>query len=400
MDDYLPRRLLQVLPILFVLGLAAGPASLSPASEPGDPAGPLACTAFVLHHGSEVRVGKNLDWPVGLGAVLLNPRGLRKTAWVRGGEVPAAWDSRYASLTFNQLGREFPLGGMNEAGLVVEEISYGPTRYPERDGRVVVNELQWIQYQLDRHATVAAVVADTSVRIAPFLFGIHYLVADAAGDAAVIEFLDGDRIVYAGEALPVAVLANDTYRSLVRYLGFHAGFGGDRVVGRGPESPERFVRAVMAVRRLEAAAKERSGGDLAARSASFDSAFAILDDVAQEDTQWSIVYDPVGLEVRWRTRGDRRLRSARLEALAGDCGGAVVGARIEGDPGPDAWSAWSGARNDQLVEAVFLALARDGVAAVPPTDVQRAMAEHPRGMRCALPREEQPEDERGAKLPL
>lgn len=29
------------------------------------------------------------------------------------------WTSRYASVTFNQWGREFPMDGMNEAGLVV-----------------------------------------------------------------------------------------------------------------------------------------------------------------------------------------------------------------------------------------------------------------------------------------
>ena len=92
----------------------------------------LSCTAFMLRADSKVVTGKNLDWPVGLGSVLLNPVGLSKTAWVSPPDKPAAWVSRYSSVTFNQFGQEFPLGGMNDAGLVVEELSYWPARYPAR----------------------------------------------------------------------------------------------------------------------------------------------------------------------------------------------------------------------------------------------------------------------------
>lgn len=334
----------------------------------------VGCTAFVLRHGGRVLVGKNLDWFLGDGVVLANPRGVKKEGCVADGEAPASWVSRHASLTFNQLGREFPLGGMNEAGLVVEELSYGPARYPPADGRPALSELQWIQYQLDTHATVGDVVADTTVRVSALLFGLHYLVADAAGDVAVIEFLDGDRVVHVGSGLPVEVLANDTYGNLLRYLGLHVGFGGDRVVGLGPESPERFVRAATAVRRLEG--RGRSG-------VTFDSAFTVLDDVAQEDTQWSIVYDPVRLEVRYRSRANPWIRSVDVGQFPGDCADAPPGLPIHEAAAPgQTWGPWDGERNTLLVNGVFDALAR--VLDEPPsTRVRAAMAAHAATLTCA-----------------
>jgi penicillin V acylase-like amidase (Ntn superfamily) len=97
----------------------------------------------------------------------------------------------YGSVTFNQCGREFPHGGMNEAGLVVELMWFDGTRYPPRDGRQAVSELSWIQYMLDTCATTAEVVDMAArVRIAGSV-PIHFLVADRSGASASIEFIDG-----------------------------------------------------------------------------------------------------------------------------------------------------------------------------------------------------------------
>ena len=67
---------------------------------------------------------------------------------------PFTWTSRFGSLTFNQYGREFPSGGINEKGLVVELMWLDDTRYPAPDGRGELPTLQWIQYQLDTAANV------------------------------------------------------------------------------------------------------------------------------------------------------------------------------------------------------------------------------------------------------
>ena len=57
-----------------------------------------------------------------------------------------AWTSKYGSATFNQYGREFPMGGMNEAGLVVESMMLFETEYPLPDTRSGIDPTQWIQY--------------------------------------------------------------------------------------------------------------------------------------------------------------------------------------------------------------------------------------------------------------
>lgn len=107
------------------------------------------------------------------------------------------------------------MGGMNEAGLVVEAMALSDARYPKPDHRPYVgNAMQWRQYLLDTCATVTEVIAaDNKVRIshkAPGL-GIHVLVLDKNGGAAVIEFLNGQMKVHTGDELPVAVSTNDTY---------------------------------------------------------------------------------------------------------------------------------------------------------------------------------------------
>src|SRR5215831_2572293 len=107
-----------------------------------------ACTTFMLTRGSERVVGKSYDWAMGQGLVIVNKRGVAKQSVpAKPGDRAAQWMSRHASVTFNQYGREFPTGGMNDAGLVVEVMWLDSSQYERADRRPSLNELQWIQYQ-------------------------------------------------------------------------------------------------------------------------------------------------------------------------------------------------------------------------------------------------------------
>src|SRR4030042_3274623 len=168
-------------------------------------------TTFVMRGGGAARLAKNLDWPVGEGLVLVNKRDVVKEAF--GGNRSAAlrWTSKYGSVTFNQFGREFPLGGINEAGLVSEELR-PQADYPRPDGRPGLNELQWIQYHLATCRSIKEVLKSASgLSISKHLFGLHYLIADRKGNVAVVEFTDGQRAAYSGATLPVAVLRTIRY---------------------------------------------------------------------------------------------------------------------------------------------------------------------------------------------
>src|SRR6266542_2870525 len=107
----------------------------------------LPCTTFILEGDRRVYFGRNLDWDWEEGMVLVNAKHVSKRAFVAAANA-AQWTSKYGSVTFNQFGREMPFGGMNEAGLVVENMWLDETQYPPADARPEINMLQWIQYQL------------------------------------------------------------------------------------------------------------------------------------------------------------------------------------------------------------------------------------------------------------
>jgi penicillin V acylase-like amidase (Ntn superfamily) len=152
-----------------------------------------ACSAFCMGDSSYLIAAKNYDYGFGSGLIIVNKRGITKTAFTE--DKPASWISRYGSITFNQYGRELPNGGMNEAGLVVEVLWLNGTRYPDPDSRPSLNAMQWIQYQLDNSSTVNQVIAsDSKIRISDIgSVQVHYFMCDSSGNAAIIEFLDASK---------------------------------------------------------------------------------------------------------------------------------------------------------------------------------------------------------------
>jgi choloylglycine hydrolase len=337
-----------------------------------------ACTAFVLRGRSVVLLAKNLDWPVGDGYLFVNKRGVDKKAFGRGPGAALRWTSRYGSVTFNQFGREFPLGGINEAGLAVEELN-GPADYPPPDERPFLNELQWIQYHLDTCRSVKEVIKrNWALRISRALFKLHYLVADRKGNTAVIEFSGGKMVSYSGDALTVPVLANNDYPESLRYLGLHKGFGGDRAVSNGPESGERFVRAATILSDLR----------WLGQRAFVDDAFVTLKAVEQADTQWSIAYSIPGRRIFFKTREHRRYKIISLEALDFSCASPVLMLPVNT---PEAGNlarnliGYDGQKNRDLVISVFRQLRESGeIDEQPADDLAQGMASYPETCRCRL----------------
>src|SRR5689334_3101791 len=94
-----------------------------------------ACTTFCINKNGQIVFGRNYDWVTGAGIVNTNQRGLFKTSMSTGYGSTISWISKYGSITFNQYGKEFPTGGMNEKGLVVELMWLDGTVYPSDDSR-------------------------------------------------------------------------------------------------------------------------------------------------------------------------------------------------------------------------------------------------------------------------
>jgi choloylglycine hydrolase len=271
------------------------------------------CTTFVLQGGGRIYFGRNLDWDWENGLVIVNPRNVNKSAIVAPGHSPAKWTSKYGSVTFNQFGRDKPFGGMNEVGLVVEQMMLFESQYPPADLRPEIDMLQWIQYQLDNCRTVADVIAtDAKIRLEqPTVPArIHYLVCDARGDCATIEFLGGKMVCRQGQNLPYRVLANDTYEQSVAFVRAHPAPEGISEGLKDPQSLSRFSCAATRVTRFRSVAPEQDR----------EYVFETLEQVRQgKATVWQIVYDVSGRQIHYRTRTNPQQRMVDLKVFDFSC---------------------------------------------------------------------------------
>jgi len=332
------------------------------------------CTTFRLMNGSRIVFGRNYDWSVGICYLMINKRGLEKTAFLAPPEKPAAWVSRYGSLTFNQYGREFPMGGINEAGLVVELMMLTETRFPTPDERPAIPELSWIQYQLDNHKTVAEVIAgDSDIRIHQDSVPIHFLVCDRTGQAAAIEFLEGKMVCHTQDSLPAAALANSTYKESLHYLRKHREWGGDRNPAFSNSSLDRFVRVADMVSRYEKTEKLPM----------IDYAFHILDTVNVKDhTQWSIVYDIPSLTVYFKTLASPRLKRVKLDDFELGCETPVMLLNADTRHGGDVGASFTPYRTQINRDLIYKAYRQTEFLKNTPVEAMDEAARYPESLAC------------------
>ncbi len=289
--------------------------------------GGMACTTFQLNHTGQIFVGKNYDYMVEDALIIVNRRGVSKTAMRSifdnsGIGSPATWTSKYGSITINQYGREVPTAGMNEAGLVVESMMLLKSRYPEPDARPSVLLNQWMQYQLDNFTSVDEVIAsDSQLRIRPRQgSGLHYLISDQKGNCAVIEFIEGKMVCHANDEMPYKVLTNSVYTTSIEHLEKGVLPEGDRI-----KSIERFIRGADMVKSYKPGVSKPP----------LDYAFDILKSVSWSgegkwkeftwttNTKWSVVWDLQNLRVYFRTLENRKIRNFDLASFDFSCGGPV-----------------------------------------------------------------------------
>ena len=266
-----------------------------------------ACTTFCLASKDEVLFGRNYDWDISDALVFVNKRGVAKVSTAGESPNPAKWISKYGSVTFNQYGRENPTGGMNEAGLVVEQMWLDETEYPRDVALPTIDTQEWIQYLLDTSATAAEAVRNASgVRILSDV-KVHYLVSDKAGNTAAIEFVSGKMVAHIGESLTWATLTNDTYEKSISYKRDTA-----LEKANSAGSLDRFTRAAQ---KTELFAKFPKYNQEAVKYA-----FEILSNVeTKAATQWSIVYDLRHGTIYFRTLPSPQIKSIEVKAFDYSC---------------------------------------------------------------------------------
>lgn len=247
------------------------------------------CTLYCISKDDFLIIGKNYDVTVPCyGLMFWNPAGIEKKALIKPPDEPALWYSKYGSITFNQVGRDFPSSGMNEKGVVVEQTTLWNTIYPNKDDRKAIKELQLIQYLLDVCSSVSeAVEVLKTVRVSQEMSKLQYVIADNEGNISLVEFIMGETVIYSNDEFYYKVITNDMYDTSVDYLKTHHEFGGIKSIGKSSYSLDRFVVTVDAINRK---------GSSYSRSFSFD----LLNLSKNNDTQWQILYDLKHLKIKWK----------------------------------------------------------------------------------------------------
>ena len=246
---------------------------------------PFGCSIIVGQNedGNPV-IGRNFDWPHSPALVLhmRPPDGYASVAFIdvpdlglteailEGKEGPEA---RCAILSAPLL----PLDGMNEHGLVVTMAAvprWDLVQKPERPMGTSVAVLRPVldhARNLEEALTILGYYNIDPEDEPP----IHYLIADAAGASAIVEFLDREMRV---------IERSDVWQAMVNF----------NLSDATPEVQAEDWRWREATERLNAV-----DGRL-----DVDDAMKILAAVEQEDTQWSTVYEPARLVVHASTGRD------------------------------------------------------------------------------------------------
>lgn len=327
-----------------------------------------ACSTLLLPVPGRAVFARSYDFFFGDGQVIVNPRGLHKTALMLG--KPAQWDSKYGSVTFNQFGREFPCGGINEAGLAIAVLWLHEAQYPLVDDRPAVSEAQWVQYQLDTATTIKDVLtSDTRIRIQPMSqTKLHYFVADRNGDCAVVEFLDGELVARHGDGLQCPVLTNSTYADSFKDL-TSGGTAEQRAQLKAePENPlvrgRRFARVAAMVDKFDESKDDP-----------IEYAFRSLDTVRQGNfTRWQIVYDLKQSIIWFRTTASPERRRIKLSELNFEASAGAYVMDIDLKASGDVttkFESWTPELNRKLIER---SLNKAGFLKVP--DLVKQMAIH------------------------
>lgn len=245
------------------------------------------CSTVMVKQKNRVVVGHNLDMPKHIpGMIVTNQRNIQKSSvtwWElisgKNAETPTlSWTSKYGSVTFNPLGKEFPDGGVNEAGLYIQEMSMPGTVFPAGKKRPTMFMMQWMQYQLDNFSSVKQVLGNIS-DIYLDGWAWHFFVADKTGDSAVIEFIDGKIKTYNKDSMPFNVLCNAPYARELEWLETFKPFGGTNPVDIKTKRSPRFAYAAAMIKNYDCGKNP------------VEYTFTILEGLDRGATQWSYVVD-------------------------------------------------------------------------------------------------------------
>ncbi|MCU0292465.1 MAG: hypothetical protein MUF10_10845 [Thermoanaerobaculaceae bacterium] len=279
------------------------------------PAAVSACSTVKLQHGDALVYGHNLnangvDVP---GLVFVNKRAVfkRGRSWRelidknQANPSSLRWIARHGSVTFNTFGKDLPDGGMNEAGLYIWEMGLGNEEvvYPRSESLPKINQMNWMQYVLDNHATLDEALKSVS-EVELDGWGWHFFVGDATGDCASIDFVAGKVVIHRGATMPVPGLFNALYDREVEVARYFKGFGGLYEPNLDDREVPRFVKTAVMLRDYPPTEDAVAYG------------FRILDQLTVRETpDWSVIFDARRGGVHFKTSRNPGVKSFSMKSL-------------------------------------------------------------------------------------
>ena len=191
--------------------------------------------------------------------ILVTPRGYTRRPVGTSSVEP--WVTLYGSVSVTAGGLSAS-DGVNEKGLVANQLYLSGTKYENPDDRPTLSNISMVPYLLDNFATVQeALVGLDKLRIVstPLLgrdWPVHIAIADASGDSAIIEFIDHKRIIHHDPSFRVMTnepRVEDQLANLRKYNSF----GGTQPIPGGIDPASRFVHASFYLASLTSAPTDR-----------------------------------------------------------------------------------------------------------------------------------------------
>ncbi|MFC5387682.1 linear amide C-N hydrolase [Aquamicrobium segne] len=319
-----------------------------------------ACTRFVYEGaGKQIITARSMDWKTDIGSnIWVFPRGMKRSG--EAGPNSIEWTSKYGSVITS--GYDISTtDGMNEEGLVANILWLVESQYPEYDGKTPGLSLAaWAQYVLDNFATVEQAV--TALEKDPFtivtadvpgenrLATLHLSISDATGDSAIIEYIDGKRVIHHSRAYQV-MTNSPTFDQQLALNSYWQQIGGTVMLPGTNRASDRFARAAFYVNAIPQTNNPREA---------IASAFSVIRNV-------SVPYgistpdQPNISSTRWRTVSDQEHKLYFFESVMTpnifwtdltrlDLS-AETGKVLKLDLGPDQANIFSGEVNGEFKEA-------------------------------------------------
>lgn len=222
-----------------------------------------ACTRFIYKTGTDsFIVARSMDWAEDPKTDLWAfPKGMKRDGGLGDGSI--TWTSKHGSViaSFYNIAT---VEGMNDAGLVANTLYLVETDYGDAkaSGKPLISVGAWTQYALDNFATVAEAVDALSKEpfaiVAPTLpdgsaAGGHLSLADATGDSAIFEYLNGKLVIHHDPKYTV-MTNSPTFDQQLAVSAYWKGISGFSFLPGTINSSDRFVRMSWS---LNAAPKEK-----------------------------------------------------------------------------------------------------------------------------------------------